>query len=291
MRPLYDPIVVGPGRAGDAESIRGVPNDAIEHTTAIWTTVKQAPEEAAAWWAELLGRPAAFAVDAAGEVLGYASWAQWHPKEGYRFTVEHSVNVVPGHQGEGIGGRARPDDHAAWAHSMTTALVTGAVAGLGIAMQVGAVAVYLLLLSSTAPMRVGAAAALGVVTVDGLYSALAIAAGSAASRVIEPIAGPLRWTAAAVLLWIAVRIVTGAVHGVRRLADGIGTHRVGAGPPAHRLPGTVCDRRGRRGAHRDTGRADVRPMKAHRGVVRQARVRDAADQRDLERSPHRAHGP
>ncbi|WP_433464171.1 hypothetical protein [Spirillospora sp. CA-128828] len=80
---------------------------------------------------------------------------------------------------------------------MTTAIATGAVAGLGIAMQVGAVAVYLLLLSSTAPMRVDAAAALGVATVDGLYSALAVAAGSAASRVIEPIADPLRWTAAA----------------------------------------------------------------------------------------------
>ncbi|MEU9021823.1 LysE family transporter [Actinomadura sp. NPDC048394] len=93
---------------------------------------------------------------------------------------------------------------------MTAALATGAVAGLGIAMQVGAVAVYLLLLSSTAPLRVGAAAALGVATVDGLYSALAIAAGSAASRMIEPVAAPLRWTAAAVLLWIAVRIVTRA---------------------------------------------------------------------------------
>jgi threonine/homoserine/homoserine lactone efflux protein len=107
---------------------------------------------------------------------------------------------------------APPGDHATWAHSMTTALATGAVAGLGIAMQVGAVAVYLLLLSSAAPMRVGAAAALGVATVDGLYSALAVAAGSAASRLIEPIADPLRWTAAAVLLWIAVRIVTGAVR-------------------------------------------------------------------------------
>ncbi|TDD80877.1 lysine transporter LysE [Actinomadura darangshiensis] len=95
---------------------------------------------------------------------------------------------------------------------MTTALATGAVAGLGIAMQVGAVAVYLLLLSSTAPVRVGAAAALGVATVDGLYSALAVAVGGAVSRVIEPIVDPLRWIAAAVLLWIAVRVVTDAVR-------------------------------------------------------------------------------
>ncbi|MGI5328851.1 LysE family transporter [Actinomadura nitritigenes] len=96
---------------------------------------------------------------------------------------------------------------------MTAALVTGAVAGLGIAMQVGAVAVYLLVLSSMAPVRVGAAAALGVATVDGLYSALAVALGGAASRVVEPIVGPLRWAAAAVLLWIAVRVVVDAVRG------------------------------------------------------------------------------
>ncbi|MER6810290.1 LysE family transporter [Spirillospora sp. NPDC000708] len=95
---------------------------------------------------------------------------------------------------------------------MTTALATGAVAGLGIAMQVGAVAVYLLLLSSMAPVRVGAAAALGVATVDGLYSAVAVAVGGVVSRVVGPVVGPLRWVAAAVLLWIAVRVVIDAVR-------------------------------------------------------------------------------
>ncbi|MEU9021824.1 N-acetyltransferase family protein [Actinomadura sp. NPDC048394] len=105
MFPLYDSITVRPGRAEDAESVRAIRNDAIEHTTSIWTTVKQTPEEAAAWWGELLGRRAAFVADAAGEVLGYASWSQWRPKEGYRFTVENSVYVLPGHRGKGIGGR------------------------------------------------------------------------------------------------------------------------------------------------------------------------------------------
>lgn len=95
---------------------------------------------------------------------------------------------------------------------MTTALVTGAVAGLGIAVQVGAVTVYLLMLSSTAPFRSSATAALGVATVDGMYSLLAVLAGGAASRLIEPVAGPLRWVAAAVLLWFACRVVFDAVR-------------------------------------------------------------------------------
>lgn len=105
---------------------------------------------------------------------------------------------------------------------MTTALVTGAVAGLGIAMQVGAVTVYLLMLSSTAPFRSSATAALGVATVDGMYSLLAVLAGRAASRVIEPVAEPLRWAAAVVLLWFAGRVVFDAVRGRDTSARGIG---------------------------------------------------------------------
>lgn len=95
---------------------------------------------------------------------------------------------------------------------MTTALVTGVLAGLGIAVQVGAVTVYLLVLSSTAPFRTSASAALGVATVDGAYALLAVLAGGALGRVIEPVAEPLRWAAAAVLLWFAVRVVTDAVR-------------------------------------------------------------------------------
>jgi L-amino acid N-acyltransferase YncA len=102
---LYDQVAIRPARAEDAESIREIRNEAIEHTTAIWTTVKQTPEETAAWWAELVERRAAYVAEAAGEVLGYASWAQWRPKEGYRFTVEDSVYVSPGHEGNGVGGR------------------------------------------------------------------------------------------------------------------------------------------------------------------------------------------
>lgn len=91
--------------------------------------------------------------------------------------------------------------------------MTGAAAGLGIAIQVGAVTIYLVLLSATAPRRVAAAAALGVASVDGIYSGLAVAAGAAASRVIVPILDPLRWVACAVLLWTAVWIVVDAFRG------------------------------------------------------------------------------
>ncbi|TDD80878.1 N-acetyltransferase family protein [Actinomadura darangshiensis] len=141
MNPLYDSVVVRPGRVADAESIRTIRNDAIEHTTAIWTTVKQTPEDAAAWWAELIERRAAFVAEAGGEVLGYASWTQWRPKEGYRFTVENSVYVLPGHQGEGIGGRLMRTLIAAaresGAHVMLADIEAGNTASIALHKRLG----------------------------------------------------------------------------------------------------------------------------------------------------------
>lgn len=67
--------------------------------------MKQTPDEAAAWWRELVERRAAHVADAAGKVVGYASWGRWRAKDGYRFTVENSVYVAPGHQGRGVGRR------------------------------------------------------------------------------------------------------------------------------------------------------------------------------------------
>lgn len=87
----------------DAEAVRAIRNEAVEHTAAIWTTVQQSADEAAAWWTGLVDRRAAYVADAAGEIVGYASWDRWRPKEGYRFTVENSVYVAPGHQGNGVG--------------------------------------------------------------------------------------------------------------------------------------------------------------------------------------------
>lgn len=91
----------------DAEAVRAIRNDAIEHTTAIWTSVTETPEEAVAWWGELVGRGAAYVAEVGrgtgGNVVGYASWAQWRAKEGYRHTVESSVYVAHGRHGGGIG--------------------------------------------------------------------------------------------------------------------------------------------------------------------------------------------
>ncbi|SCF01517.1 Arginine exporter protein ArgO [Micromonospora coriariae] len=86
---------------------------------------------------------------------------------------------------------------------MTGAFLAGLVAGYGVAIPVGAIAVLILGLSARTSFRVGAAGALGVATADGLYAAVAAVAGAAVAGVVEPVAGPLRMVAAAVLLALA----------------------------------------------------------------------------------------
>lgn len=96
---------------------------------------------------------------------------------------------------------------------VTGALVAGLLAGYGIAMPVGPVGTYLVALTARSSWRVGACAALGVASADGIYALVAAVAGSALAPLLEPIVVPLRWVSMVVLLGLAV---SGAVKAVRR---------------------------------------------------------------------------
>jgi arginine exporter protein ArgO len=64
-------------------------------------------------------------------------------------------------------------------------------------------------------MRIGASAALGVATADGVYATLAVVGGRSFASLIQPAAGGLRIASAAVLFALAARIVVQAVRGHR----------------------------------------------------------------------------
>ncbi|GAB3894248.1 LysE family transporter [Microbispora bryophytorum] len=98
---------------------------------------------------------------------------------------------------------------------LMAALVAGLLAGYGIAMPVGAVATYLVALTARTSLKIGACAALGVATADGLYGLIAIIGGSALTPVIEPIMVPLRWASALVLIALAVRSGVTAINRYR----------------------------------------------------------------------------
>jgi arginine exporter protein ArgO len=88
---------------------------------------------------------------------------------------------------------------------MSRALVAGLLAGYGIAMPVGAIAVLIVGLTARTSLRVGAAAALGVATADGVYATIAVLGGAAAAALVAPVADSMRWAAAAVLFVLAGR--------------------------------------------------------------------------------------
>lgn len=86
---------------------------------------------------------------------------------------------------------------------MLDVLLSGLLTGYAIAVPVGAVAVMIVALSSRTSWRVGASAGLGAATVDGVYAAVAVTAGTAVSHALEPVSTVLTAVSVAVLLGIA----------------------------------------------------------------------------------------
>lgn len=98
-------MVIRDARQEDAEGITAIYNDAVAHTTAIWNDAMVDVADRRAWCADRqrAGYPILVCVDEAGNVLGYASFGDWRPHDGYRHTVEHSVYVRDDRRGQGIG--------------------------------------------------------------------------------------------------------------------------------------------------------------------------------------------
>jgi threonine/homoserine/homoserine lactone efflux protein len=97
---------------------------------------------------------------------------------------------------------------------MIEPLVSGLLAGWGVAVPLGAIGVLLVDLGMRAGFRHASAAAAAVATADLLYAAVAAAAGTAGASVLEPHEHTLRLTAAGVLAAVAVL----GLRGVRRRA-------------------------------------------------------------------------
>jgi arginine exporter protein ArgO len=86
-----------------------------------------------------------------------------------------------------------------------SSFLSGLLAGYGIAIPVGPVAILIVEIGVRRGLVVAAAAGLGAATADGLYATLAVLAGSRIVALLEPIAPALRIVAVIVLVVIAVR--------------------------------------------------------------------------------------
>ena len=111
---------------------------------------------------------------------------------------------------------------------MSGAFAAGLLAGYGVAVPVGAIAALIISLTARTSLKVGASAALGVATADGVYAVIAVLGGAALAGLIEPIGTPLRWVALVVLLGLAGRTAVTAVRhyrepGAVRSGEGLST--------------------------------------------------------------------
>lgn len=88
----------------------------------------------------------------------------------------------------------------------------GALAGYGIAIPVGAIAVLLVNLAMRRGFAPAAAAGAGVATADLVYALVAVLLGAAVAGAVEPYQDTLRVISAAVLLGVAAYLLRGALR-------------------------------------------------------------------------------
>jgi L-amino acid N-acyltransferase YncA len=96
---------IRPAGPGDLPAILAIYNEAVETTTAIWNWTKVDLANRRAWFEARTsqGYPILIAEGEERRVVGYASFGDWRPFEGYLHTVEHSVYVAAGARGKGLG--------------------------------------------------------------------------------------------------------------------------------------------------------------------------------------------
>jgi threonine/homoserine/homoserine lactone efflux protein len=94
-------------------------------------------------------------------------------------------------------------------------LAAGALAGLAVAMPVGAIGAYLLGLAARERFAVAVAAALGVASVDGGYALVAAMGGVGLRTGLQQASTVLAWLAAVALVVLAIRTLQQAVRRYR----------------------------------------------------------------------------
>jgi L-amino acid N-acyltransferase YncA len=99
-------IKIRPATLQDIPGILEIVNYNIINTSSIYDYDTKSLADMEQWFSDkqTAGWPILIA-EADGRVAGYASYGTFRTKEGYKFTVEHSVYVHHDYHGKGIGGK------------------------------------------------------------------------------------------------------------------------------------------------------------------------------------------
>ena len=97
-------FIIRDATGADAAAIVPIYNHAALETTAVWNDGPSDLVGRARWLADRRGAGYPVLVaEQTGRVVGYATFGDFRPFDGYRHTVEDSVYVAPDAQGQGVG--------------------------------------------------------------------------------------------------------------------------------------------------------------------------------------------
>jgi phosphinothricin acetyltransferase len=97
-------IKIQPATTEHLPGILEIVNHNILHSTAVYDYDSKPQSFIEDWFTEKQGSNWPVIVALEGDkVVGYGSYGPFRFKQGYRFTIEHSVYAAPGHSGKGIG--------------------------------------------------------------------------------------------------------------------------------------------------------------------------------------------
>jgi len=97
-------MMLRPAVEADLPGILAIYNHAVLHSTAIWNDTPADLANRSAWLRDRQAKSYPVIVaEENGEVMGYASFGDFRPFEGFRISVEHSVYVAEAARGRGLG--------------------------------------------------------------------------------------------------------------------------------------------------------------------------------------------
>lgn len=100
---MAGPFTIRPATFDDCSAINDIYNHYVLHDTCTYQTEPDSLVERQAWFAQHGGpHPVLVAVDQ-GQVLAWGALSAFHPRAGYRFSVEDSVYVRHDQQRRGLG--------------------------------------------------------------------------------------------------------------------------------------------------------------------------------------------
>lgn len=128
-------------RVEDAAAIAAVWNHHIRNTAVTFTTAEKTEAALAADIAARQAQGLFVVAEEAGRLLGFATAFAFRGGPGYRHTLEHTVQIVPGARGRGAGGAlmARLEDaaRAAGTHVLVAAVSGENADGLAFHRAIG----------------------------------------------------------------------------------------------------------------------------------------------------------